>query len=66
VLRSTGEAASGLFDLSGASTADEKHDLSRHWRNSRTQASRDPASWKYHDSGNLVSNDIAPSDHGQL
>jgi hypothetical protein len=40
--------------------------LSRHWRNSRTQASHDPASWKYHHSGNFILNDIAPSNHGQL
>ena len=60
------ETASGLFELSGASAADEKHDLSRHWRNSRTHASHDPASWKYHHIGNFILNDIAPPNHGQL
>jgi len=57
---------SGLFDLTGASAADEKHDLSRHWRNSRTHASHDPASWKYHHIGNFLLNDVPPPNHGQL
>jgi SfnB family sulfur acquisition oxidoreductase len=61
-----GEAASGLFDLGGASATDEKHDLSRHWRNSRTHASHDPASWKYHHIGNYLLNDVLPPNHGQL
>jgi SfnB family sulfur acquisition oxidoreductase len=61
-----GEAASGLFELTGASAADEKYDLSRHWRNSRTHASHDPASWKYHHIGNFMLNDIVPPNHGQL
>ncbi|HEY7920445.1 MAG TPA: acyl-CoA dehydrogenase family protein, partial [Streptosporangiaceae bacterium] len=40
--------ASDLFALAGASAADERHDLSRHWRNARTHASHDPVDWKYH------------------
>jgi alkylation response protein AidB-like acyl-CoA dehydrogenase len=60
------EVASGLFELSGASAADEKHDLSRHWRNARTHASHDPASWKYHHIGNFFLNDVLPPNHGQL
>ena len=61
-----GEVASGLFDLSGASATDEKYDLSRHWRNARTHASHDPASWKYHHIGNFLLNDVLPPKHGQL
>ena len=38
--------ASDLFALAGASAADERHDLSRHWRNARTHASHDPVDWK--------------------
>ncbi len=60
------EVASGLFELSGASAADEKYDLSRHWRNARTHASHDPVSWKYHHIGNYLLNDINPPNHGQL
>jgi SfnB family sulfur acquisition oxidoreductase len=60
------EVASGLFELGGASAADEKHDLSRHWRNARTHASHDPTSWKYHHIGNLLLNDVLPPSHGQL
>ena len=60
------EAASGLFELSGASAADEKHGLSRHWRNARTHASHDPVSWKYHHIGDFMLNDVLPPNHGQL
>jgi len=60
------EIASDLFSLSGASAADERHDLSRHWRNARTHASHDPADWKYHHTGNFLLNGALPPNHGQL
>jgi SfnB family sulfur acquisition oxidoreductase len=60
------EIASDLFSLSGASAADERHDLSRHWRNARTHASHDPADWKYHHAGNFLLNGALPPNHGQL
>jgi SfnB family sulfur acquisition oxidoreductase len=58
--------ASDLFALAGASAADERHDLSRHWRNARTHASHDPVDWKYHHVGNYLLNDARPPNHGQL
>lgn len=61
-----GEVASDLFALSGASAADERYDLSRHWRNARTHASHDPVDWKYHHVGNFLLNDTVPPNHGQL
>jgi SfnB family sulfur acquisition oxidoreductase len=60
------EVASDLFALAGASAADERHDLSRHWRNARTHASHDPVDWKYHHVGNFLLNDVLPPNHGQL
>jgi SfnB family sulfur acquisition oxidoreductase len=60
------EVASDLFALSGASAADERHDLSRHWRNARTHASHDPADWKYHHVGNFLLNHVHPPNHGQV
>jgi SfnB family sulfur acquisition oxidoreductase len=60
------EVASDLFSLSGASAADERHDLSRHWRNARTHASHDPVAWKYHHVGNYLLNGVLPPNHGQL
>jgi alkylation response protein AidB-like acyl-CoA dehydrogenase len=60
------EVASELFSLSGASAADEKYDLSRHWRNARTHSAHDPADWKYHHAGNWLLNGIAPPNHGQI
>jgi alkylation response protein AidB-like acyl-CoA dehydrogenase len=58
--------SSDLFSLSGASAADEKYDLSRHWRNARTHASHDPVDWKYHHVGNYLLGDVMPPNHGQL
>lgn len=58
--------ASDLFALTGASAADERHDLSRHWRNARTHASHDPVDWKYHHIGNYLLNDAPPPSHGQI
>ena len=60
------EVASDMFSLSGASAADEKYGLSRHWRNSRTHASHDPVTWKYHHIGNYLLNDVLPPNHGQI
>jgi SfnB family sulfur acquisition oxidoreductase len=58
--------ASDLFALAGASAADERYDLSRHWRNARTHASHDPVDWKYHHIGNYLLSDVLPPNHGQL
>ena len=55
--------ASDLFSLSGASAADEKYDLSRHWRNARTHASHDPVDWKYHHVGNYLLSGVLPPNH---
>jgi SfnB family sulfur acquisition oxidoreductase len=60
------QVASDLFSMSGASAADEKHDLSRHWRNARTHSSHDPVDWKYHHAGNWLLNGVLPPNHGQL
>lgn len=60
------EVASDLFSLAGASAADERYDLSRHWRNARTHSSHDPVSWKYHHVGNYLLNDAFPPNHGQI
>jgi SfnB family sulfur acquisition oxidoreductase len=60
------ETASDLFALTGASAADERYDLSRHWRNARTHASHDPVDWKYHHVGNYLLNDVLPPNHGQI
>ena len=58
--------ASDLFALTGASAADERYDLSRHWRNARTHASHDPVDWKYHHIGNYLLSDALPPNHGQV
>jgi alkylation response protein AidB-like acyl-CoA dehydrogenase len=60
------EIASDLFSLSGASAADSRHDLDRHWRNARTHASHDPVDWKFHHIGNFLLNGALPPNHGQL
>jgi alkylation response protein AidB-like acyl-CoA dehydrogenase len=58
--------SSQLFSLAGASAADERYDLSRHWRNARTHASHDPIDWKYHHVGNYLLRGVLPPNHGQL
>jgi SfnB family sulfur acquisition oxidoreductase len=60
------EVTTEIFSVGGASAADERYDLSRHWRNARTHASHDPVSWKYHHIGNYLLNDALPPNHGQL
>jgi alkylation response protein AidB-like acyl-CoA dehydrogenase len=60
------DVASDLFSLTGASAADERYDLSRHWRNARTHASHDPVDWKYHHVGNYLLSGVLPPNHGQL
>jgi alkylation response protein AidB-like acyl-CoA dehydrogenase len=60
------EVTTEIFSLAGASATDERYNLSRHWRNARTHASHDPASWKYHHIGNYLLNDALPPNHGQL
>ncbi|WP_035855339.1 SfnB family sulfur acquisition oxidoreductase [Cryptosporangium arvum] len=40
------DVATRLFDFSGSSAADRKHDLDRHWRNARTHTLHDPARLK--------------------
>jgi SfnB family sulfur acquisition oxidoreductase len=60
------QTAGDLFALAGASAADERHDLSRHWRNARTHASHDPVDWKYHHVGDYLLNDVPPPNHGQV
>jgi SfnB family sulfur acquisition oxidoreductase len=62
----TTAVSSDLFALTGASAADERYDLSRHWRNARTHASHDPVDWKYHHIGNYLLSDVPPPNHGQL
>jgi alkylation response protein AidB-like acyl-CoA dehydrogenase len=58
--------ASELFALSGASAADTRHGLDRHWRNARTHSIHDPVDWKYH---HIAAHDVSgtlPPNHGQL
>ncbi|MGO9898325.1 MAG: SfnB family sulfur acquisition oxidoreductase [Solirubrobacteraceae bacterium] len=58
--------ASELFALTGTSGTDDRHDLHRHWRNSRTHSVHDPVDWKYHHVGAYLLNGTLPPNHGQL
>jgi alkylation response protein AidB-like acyl-CoA dehydrogenase len=58
--------ASELFALSGASAADSKHALDRHWRNARTHSIHDPGDWKYHHIAAYEVSGTLPPNHGQL
>jgi SfnB family sulfur acquisition oxidoreductase len=54
---------SELFALGGASTADERHGLDRHWRNARTHTLHDPNRWRYHRLGDYFLNGRLPSNN---
>jgi alkylation response protein AidB-like acyl-CoA dehydrogenase len=58
--------ASELFALSGASAADARHALDRHWRNARTHSIHDPVDWKYHHIAAYEVSGTLPPNHGQL
>jgi SfnB family sulfur acquisition oxidoreductase len=58
--------ASELFALSGASAADAKYALDRHWRNARTHSIHDPVDWKYHHIAAYEVSGTVPPNHGQL
>ncbi len=55
------EVANGLFEGTGSSGSDSRHDLDRHWRNARTHTLHDPNRWKYIHIGNWLLNDVAPA-----
>ncbi len=55
------EIATALFDAGGASAADSRHGLDRHWRNARTHTLHDPNRWKYIHIGNFILNDVVPA-----
>jgi alkylation response protein AidB-like acyl-CoA dehydrogenase len=50
----------------GASAADAKYWLDRHWRNARTHSIHDPVDWKYHHVAAYEVNGTLPPNHGQL
>jgi SfnB family sulfur acquisition oxidoreductase len=54
------EAATALFELSGAQAARGKFNLDRFWRDARTHTLHDPVRWKYHAVGNFFLNGTAP------
>jgi SfnB family sulfur acquisition oxidoreductase len=54
------QISNDLFALAGTSSADEKWNLHRHWRNARTHTLHDPEVWKYHYIGDYVLNGREP------
>ncbi|GAA2848782.1 acyl-CoA dehydrogenase family protein [Pseudonocardia halophobica] len=53
------EAATALFDIGSASSTRRGLNLDRHWRNIRTMASHNPASYKAQALGNRLVNGVA-------
>jgi SfnB family sulfur acquisition oxidoreductase len=60
------QVSSELFALSGASAADAKYGLDRHWRNARTHSIHDPVDWKYHHVAAYEVDGVLPPNHAQL
>ncbi len=54
------EVASEALDTLGASAADERYGLDRHWRNARTHTLHDPTRWKYHHLGRHTLDGVVP------
>jgi len=54
------EIATGVLELAGTSSTDEKYGLDRHWRNVRVHSLHDPARWKYVHIGNHTLNGTLP------
>ena len=52
--------ATEIFDFSGASAADRKYGLDRHWRNARTHTLHDPARAKHVHIGRHLVDGIGP------
>jgi len=59
VLPNVLRAATGLFEVGGASATDEALALDRHWRNARTVASHNPARYKARALGDRLVNGTA-------
>ena len=60
------DAASKLFELSGARAILSEHNLDRHWRNARTHTLHDPVRWKYFSIGNYYLNGRPPNRHAWI
>jgi SfnB family sulfur acquisition oxidoreductase len=60
------QVSNELFALSGASAADAKYGLDRHWRNARTHSIHDPVDWKYHHVAAYQVAGVLPPNHAQL
>ena len=61
------EVATAIFDVSGASAADARYGLDRHWRNARTHTLHDPARSKHVHLGRFLVDAVAPpADHTLL
>jgi SfnB family sulfur acquisition oxidoreductase len=60
------DVTNDLFALAGTSSADDAHNLHRHWRNARTHTLHDPVRWKYHHIGNHALNGVLPPRSGWL
>jgi alkylation response protein AidB-like acyl-CoA dehydrogenase len=54
------EIGSEIFAFSGASSTDEAHNLSRHWRNARTHTVHAAGRWRYHRVGDFFLNGRLP------
>ena len=56
-------ATNKLFELSGARSTLQEHNLDRFWRDARTHTLHDPVRWKFYAIGNYHLNAIAPPRH---
>jgi SfnB family sulfur acquisition oxidoreductase len=55
------EVSADALDTLGASAADERYGLDRHWRNARTHTLHDPTRWKFVHIGNHLVGGVDPA-----
>jgi SfnB family sulfur acquisition oxidoreductase len=58
--------ATDALDALGASAADEKYGLDRHWRNARTHTLHDPTRWKHVHLGRHLVDGVVPGPNSYL
>jgi alkylation response protein AidB-like acyl-CoA dehydrogenase len=60
------QAANKLFELAGTRSTLARHNLDRHWRDTRTHTLHDPVRWKYAAIGNFYLNGVRPPLHSWI
>lgn len=64
--RAANEVSAAIVEVGGASAADARRGLDRHWRDARTHTAHDPVRWKIQHLGRWAIDGTAPPRHGLI